>query len=102
MSAQAPGTTRLPERMAPRAGAERVPAADLFGLRPEAIVVYPGRRGEVLLLSDDTSACPGLPSSAYPLTHGRAGGKDPAGKTTSRSPARSCCDAVRKAPTNSP
>ncbi len=32
---------------------ERVPAADLFGLRPEAIVVYPGRRGEVLLLSDD-------------------------------------------------
>jgi Protein of unknown function (DUF3616) len=32
---------------------ERVPGADLFGLRPEAIVVYPSRRGEVLLLSDD-------------------------------------------------
>lgn len=32
---------------------ERVPGVDLSGLRPEAIVVYPGRRDEILLLSDD-------------------------------------------------
>lgn len=32
---------------------ERVANADLFGLRPEAIVIYPDHRNEVLLLSDD-------------------------------------------------
>jgi Protein of unknown function (DUF3616) len=31
----------------------RLSGADLFGLRPEAIVVYPDRPNEILLLSDD-------------------------------------------------